>query len=324
MSENSSNKSIRVVAGIIRAEENKTLLCQRLPGTHLEGLWEFPGGKIEAGESPAQALSRELKEELGIDIITSIPVMTVHHQYPDKTVELLIREVYGWEGEVSPCDGQSLDWICVDKLPDIAMPEADKPVLKLLKLDALYRLSPVYKTTNEYLEFTRKALKTHSKFIQLCVGILPKNQLLQLLEGINKLKHREDAIISLSCCADEINLDMANQLDGLHLSAAQLDSLKKKPKGLKGYLFATCHNTKDISQAEKIGVDMLCLSPLYSSDSKLGLESAEEPLGEELFAKLAAKTNIPVYAMGGAAPKDQTKIRQLGASGIAGVNVFQV
>ena len=117
-----------VVAAIIR-KENKVLLGQRPPGKSLGGLWEFPGGKIELGESPEKALHRELKEELGIDAdIGELRVVTTHN-YGEVGVLLVFFEVNFWKGEPKNIYHSQLKWVTVEELRQTELPEANKLVL---------------------------------------------------------------------------------------------------------------------------------------------------------------------------------------------------
>lgn len=130
---NQEKPTINVVAGIIRNPEGQILLGQRRPGTHLEGLWEFPGGKVEVNETLQQALKRELKEELGIQVLKTESLITVNHEYLEKIVHLHVLKVSSWKGQVQSLEQQALQWVNLENLSKIKMPEADIPVVTLLQ-----------------------------------------------------------------------------------------------------------------------------------------------------------------------------------------------
>lgn len=117
-----------VVAGIIR-RENKVLLGQRPQHKSLAGLWEFPGGKIELGESPEKALKRELKEELDIDVDVGALKIVTTHNYNDVGVVLIFFEVNYWRGEPKPLYHADLKWVEAQELKNIELPEANRLVL---------------------------------------------------------------------------------------------------------------------------------------------------------------------------------------------------
>lgn len=124
--------SIQVAAGIIRNEQGRILLSLRPPEVNQGGLWEFPGGKIEPGESVEQALTRELHEELGIRARSFQSCIQVHHDYPEYSVHLCFLEVTRWTGEARSVEGQQLRWCVLDDIPSMSLPEADLPVVQFL------------------------------------------------------------------------------------------------------------------------------------------------------------------------------------------------
>jgi 8-oxo-dGTP diphosphatase len=115
--------------------DGRVLLAERPVGKAMAGLWEFPGGKLRAGETPEAALIRELKEELGIDVAEAClaPLSFASHSYPDFHVLLLLYACRRWNGMVTAHEGQRLAWVCRERLSDYAMPPADKPLLAALK-----------------------------------------------------------------------------------------------------------------------------------------------------------------------------------------------
>lgn len=126
-------KHFHVAAGILRDSAGRILITERRCDGPFDGLWEFPGGKVDAGESPAEALHRELAEELGIKIIASQPYMDLHHEYPDRSVDLEFFLVTGWQGEPRGLESQGLRWVSASELkPDELLP-ADAPVLRELQ-----------------------------------------------------------------------------------------------------------------------------------------------------------------------------------------------
>lgn len=126
-------KPLRVAAGILCDSSGRVLITERCSGGPLNGFWEFPGGKIDPGESAVEALNRELAEELNIDVTTSTSFMRVHHEYPDRTVDLEFFRVTAWLGEPEGMQGQGLRWLLPSDLdPDILLP-ADTPVVKALQ-----------------------------------------------------------------------------------------------------------------------------------------------------------------------------------------------
>jgi 8-oxo-dGTP diphosphatase len=115
--------------------DGRVLLAKRPPGKPLAGLWEFPGGKIEPGETPEEALIRELKEELDIDVAAKClaPLSFASHSYPEFHLLMPLFVCRRWEGDIAPQQGQELAWVRAQKLADYAMPPADEPLKVVLR-----------------------------------------------------------------------------------------------------------------------------------------------------------------------------------------------
>jgi 8-oxo-dGTP diphosphatase len=109
------------------------LIAQRLPGTHMAGRWEFPGGKIDAGESELEALRRELNEELGVTLNAAERLIEISHHYPERRVELCMWRVSSYSGTPRSLDGQALKWVSVADLDGEDLLEADRPIVEVLK-----------------------------------------------------------------------------------------------------------------------------------------------------------------------------------------------
>ncbi|HEU5193918.1 MAG TPA: 8-oxo-dGTP diphosphatase MutT [Methylomirabilota bacterium] len=123
---------IEVSAGLIRDERGRYLVTQRRKGSHLAGLWEFPGGKLEAGETPAAGLRRELTEELSATFAVGELVETVRWEYPDRTVVLHFFDCRLQSGQIVPTENQAMTWVPPEELPTYDFPPADQELIRRL------------------------------------------------------------------------------------------------------------------------------------------------------------------------------------------------
>lgn len=125
--------TLQVAAGILRNAAGEVLITERIEQGPFRGLWEFPGGKIAAGESAEVALSRELREELGIEVLTQQHFHFIAHSYADRTVELDFFFVDEWRGEPTGLEGQGLRWVKVSELDAAELLPADAPLVDALR-----------------------------------------------------------------------------------------------------------------------------------------------------------------------------------------------
>jgi len=123
---------IDVVVALIRDSAGRVLISRRRPGSHMAGFWEFPGGKRVSGETPRDALARELDEELGIRLLAAEPLMALAHDYPDRNVALDVWAVSAFAGEPRPLEGQQLDWVAPETLRQIELLPADVAIVDRL------------------------------------------------------------------------------------------------------------------------------------------------------------------------------------------------
>ena len=123
-----------VVAAVIRNREGELLLARRPAGVHMAGLWELPGGKVRDGESPAAALARELREELGVTALAERPITFAVHEEPGMRILLLFYTTVLIDGEPRPLEGQELAWVALDRLHRYPTPPADADLLRQLQL----------------------------------------------------------------------------------------------------------------------------------------------------------------------------------------------
>ena len=123
---------IQVAAGLI-TRDGRYLIARRRAGTHLGGLWEFPGGKREQGETLEECLHRELREELGVDVTGPLHFRMIRHEYPGKTVELHFFHCSISRGEARALDCEEIRWVMPDELAGYEFPPADRPLLELLQ-----------------------------------------------------------------------------------------------------------------------------------------------------------------------------------------------
>ena len=125
---------LRVVAAALFNASGHVLLAQRPDGKHMAGWWEFPGGKVTAGESDADALMRELREELGVETRPECEIVALSHEYPDRTVDLVLWRVSLMSGEPRGLEGQALKWVACHSLREEKLLPADAPFIEALQL----------------------------------------------------------------------------------------------------------------------------------------------------------------------------------------------
>ena len=301
---------VEVVAGIITDARGRILLARRTEGRDLAGLWEFPGGKLEAGESPDAALVRELHEELGIDAEVGLPLITVPQQYPHKRLRLDVRHVARWRGELRGHEGQALAWVPPERLPVYPMPPADIPVVAALLQPDRYLVTPAPEDDAAWFEALEQVLATGVRRIQLRAPGLERSRW-------EALAHRAAGICRRGGAEILVNgdIELATALGvGLHLRASQLHALDRRPD-VAGPVGASVHDATELRLAAELGCDFAVLGPVAATVSHPGAI----PLGWAGFARLRERTALPVYAIGGMGAGDMAQARAHGAQGIAAI-----
>jgi 8-oxo-dGTP diphosphatase len=305
---------VEVMAAAITDARGRVLLARRTEGRDLAGLWEFPGGKREPGESQEQALVRELREELGIEVEVGPPLIAVAQQYPHKRLRLDVRHVTRWHGIPRGHEGQALAWVPLDKLPGYAMPPADRPVVAALLQPDRYLVTPLPASPADdaaWLDALQQALASGVRRVQV------------RLPGMDPTRRRALVTAAAGHCAATgaellVNGDtaLARELGiGLHLPAVQLRSLAARPVPAGIRLAASCHDVEELRLAEDLGCDFIVAGPVNATPTHPDAPG----IGWPAFEALREHASLPIYAIGGLTPADIPQARQHGAQGIAAI-----
>lgn len=301
-----------VAVGTVIDPQGRVLLAKRPDDKHQGGLWEFPGGKIESGETVEHALAREFREEVAIEIRSSEPLITIHHDYPDLSVRLHVRRIERFEGEAHGREGQPIEWAALSELHRFSFPVANRPIIAALRLPSCYAI--LDDRDGSLLANLEKILAKGVRLIQLRLKTLSAREAAEFAGHARFLCHRHDAALLIN---SDVPGAQGLALDGVHLTGRALMALTARPR-IDGWLAASCHNEAELRHAEKIGVDFAVLAPVLPTATHPGAET----LGWDGFEALVENTNIPVYGLGGLTQGDLASVKALGGQGIAGIRAF--
>lgn len=294
-------------------ERQQFLLAQRPLGKIWAGYWEFPGGKVEVGESARSALIRELREELGIEVAQAYPWLTRLFKYPHATVRIKFFRVTSWQGEPHPHEGQQFSWqvaTLASSTPSVSpVLPANLPILRALALPPYYAISNASELgVDVYLRSLEHALSRGVRLIQIREKGWTERQLAELLERAQTLTRPYGAKVLLN---ENIALACAGGADGVHLTGQQLLQLNSRPD--MPYCGASCHSIEELQRAELLGCDFAVLGPVLPTRSHPGAPH----MGWSRFAELVRDVTIPVYALGGLGMADVYSAWLHGAHGVA-------
>ena len=313
-------KRLEVAVGVVKNTEGQVLISLRDEALHQGGLWEFPGGKIESSETAEQALSRELKEELNIDVTTATPLITVKHQYPDLVVRLNVYLVEHFSGIPESCEGQPFKWVTPPELTKHAFPTANQPIITAAQLPSCYA---ILDDADESLLWVnlQKLLARGIKLIQLRLKTLPPETIEKFIETAYPMCKKQGTLLLMNSAVKNAE---NFTVDGIHLTSCHLMTITRRPTFPRAtseqaqWLAASCHNLQELQHAQTIGVDFVVLAPVLATKT----HPEAEPLGWELFTKLVSQVNLPVYALGGLSESGLDVARQAGGQGIAAIRAF--
>jgi 8-oxo-dGTP diphosphatase len=304
-------KRIEVVAAVLQRPDGSFLLAQRPAGKVYEGYWEFPGGKVEAGEAPEAALARELHEELGIDATRAYPWITRDYDYDHAAVRLRFYRVTQWSGELHGRENQAFSWQRTDAVTVSPLLPANGPILRALAFPAFYGVSNAAEVgTHIFLERLESALQGGLRLVQIREKSMAPAARASLVAQALPLVRERGA--SLLVNGDDALAALAGA-DGVHLTSAELMASRSRP-GFR-IVGASCHDERELARAAELGVDLAVLGPVAQTATHPGSPA----LGWERFRKLVANYPLPVYAIGGLEAGDLDQAWAAGAHGIAAI-----
>lgn len=307
-----SDRLVDVVCGVIWSADGRYLLAQRPKGRIWDGYWEFPGGKIEAGETPAEAMDRELAEELGIRVTRSDPWLLKVFDYPHARVRLHFFHVREWSGTPTCLEGQQLHWQTPGEPCGVGpLLPANEPILRALDLPSLFPVTPDISVPH-----VRALALVNARLSRLPWS--PGPRVLQVRRGeVTRSEWRDWSVL---CAGHGVTAvlnatpDLAATLgaSAVHLSAARLAALHERPPHLT-LLGASVHCREEIERAAGLGLDYVILGSVKETASHPG----HAAMGWITWADTARWASVPSYAIGGLRLGDLDDARRLGATGIA-------
>jgi len=311
----SIQRALPVVAGILKNGVGQILLAQRA-GVSEAGKWEFAGGKIQPGEAARAALARELNEELGIHIGAAQLLTCVRWRGAPRALNLHAYEILDWQGEPTAHEHRALQWVAPTQLIHYAMPAPDRPIRARLALPPHYLITPEpLSDASTFLDDLSLALANPLiGIVSLRAKSLSAAALANLAARFlaRARAQRPDLILLMH---GEIELARQLGFDGVHLSAAQVTSLRQRPLGESAWVFASCHSQVELRAAQALGADAATLSPIKTTLSHPG----QRPLGDQALSRASKGSFLPIYALGGMLPTDLATVRAAGAHGIAAI-----
>lgn len=302
------------------------LIAKRPEHVHQGGLWEFPGGKVEPGESLLEALDRELFEELGIRLqlpnpqdpnrnTSATPLIQIRHAYPDKTVLLDVWKVSHFDGEAFGKEGQTIRWVALNELSKYPFPEANLPIITACLLPNRYFISPVYPSLLAAEQGLRHAIKQGAQLIYFRQPQLDSLAYEVWLRYLIKQHPELKRVLMRQCVESLANIQEA----GVHLSFQSASKLKQRPVDKRMWFAVSCHSEAELAHASKLGADFVTLSPVL--ETKTHPEQAG--MGWAIFSKLVRDARQPVFGLGGLSAGDESQLNACGAQGLAGISFWQ-
>ncbi len=304
---------IHVACGALRDAAGRVLLVERPAGKIAALKWEFPGGKIESGETPREALVRELQEEIGIVTRQARPLILFTHAYRERIVTLHTWLITRWDHEPEAREAQRFSWQRPDALHGLDVLPTVDPILRALRLPEDYVFTPP--TADEV-------------FIRAGLATLPSGALLRLrLPALDDVAYEAIAtslVAEIATRKLRLVLDreetMARRVGatGVHFTQARLmrETSPDRPSDL--LRFASCHDAASLAHAATIGVDGIVLGSIKPT----GTHPDGEALGWNGFASLAERVNLPVYAIGGLSAADKPEAFARYAQGVAAISAY--
>lgn len=300
---------VEVSAAVLTQPGGRVLLAQRPPGKVYAGYWEFPGGKVEPGESLEAALVRELHEELGIVVTRACRWITRVFEYPHAIVRLNFFRVFDWQGEPHPHEGQVFSWQQPDAVEVTPLLPANFPILKALSLPPLLGITHAESLgVDTFLARLDIALHNGLRLIQLRDKTLPEDARLALARETVRRAHRYGARVLVN---GDPALAGAAGADGVHLDSTAAARLTARPD--YDWIGVSCHDAAELAHAAAIEADFALLSPVLPTLTHPGAAT----LGWDTFSALAAASPIPVYGLGGLGRDDVVLAQSHGAHGVA-------
>ena len=287
------------------------LLAQRPPGKVYAGYWEFPGGKVEPGETAREALIRELQEELGVTVERAWPWLCREFSYPHATVRLRFFSVSSWQGELAAVEHSALVWLKAGQPPDVSpILPANGPILGALALAPVYALTNAeeYGIDAELLRLER-ALCSGLRLLQVRDKGLAPARRKAFAEAVLALARNHDGTTVLinddPCLARHVGAA------GVHLSSRLLWQTDRRPDFER--VAASCHSAADLARAAELGLDFVVLGPVLPTASHPEVSG----MGWQAFSRLIDGSPLPVYALGGLQPEMLDHAMSRGGHGIA-------
>ncbi len=304
-------KVVEVAAAVILRPDGSFLLGQRAADTFYPGYWEFPGGKVEPGETPRDALVRELHEELEIEVQSATPWIVREHVYEHAHVRLHFFRVTAWTGELRDHVHAALEWQRPGATTVAPMLPANAPVLAALELPDAYGVTHAWQTGAEaQLAQLDSALARGLRLVQLREGLLPEMQRESFAAAAVARCRQHGARVLVN---GDAQLARAIGADGLHLPARQLMALDRRPPF--PLVAASCHDRHELERAARLGLDFAVLGPVRATTTHPG----QAGIGWTGFEDRVRGLSLPVYAIGGLGPDDLAAALRAGAQGIAAI-----
>ncbi|EMP57522.1 mutator MutT protein [Marinobacter santoriniensis NKSG1] len=318
---NSSGREVHVAVAVIE-RRGRILIARRPDHAHQGGLLEFPGGKVEPGETVQAALIREIAEETGLKVPEDslAPVIGIRHDYGDKRVFLDVWHTRDAIGEAEGREGQPVDWLDPSELRDDQFPAANRPIIRALRLPGVLAISGPFDEPRKGLEILESSLAVldpdEPAMVMLRAPDLSEDAYLAFAEQAVR-RCRELGHLPLLHGPAERYTRIPSAA-GIHLPWREARTLESRPVPVSAWFGVSCHDEAQLAHAAALGADFATLGPVLPTESHPG----QPALGWPRFQSLVARATLPVYALGGLGPEDVPRARELGSQGVAGIRYW--